>query len=251
MDGWMGVDVDGWNGWMGVEWGGSFGRGSFDVTALSSTVDSATETSPRARFRNSRTPAGFTPKGWPSGLRTRGRFSTFEPAKSKERWMDGWMDGWGVEALAVALSSTVDSAAETPPRARLRNSRTPAGFRPKGWPIGLRTRGRFSTFEPAKSKERWMDGWMDGGGMGWKLWPWAWQHRGCGRRNTSTPRLRNSRTPAGFRPKVRTMGAVSAPSNQLSSKRDGWMDGWMGVEWGGSFGRGPEQHRGFGCRNTS
>ena len=97
----------------------------------------------------------------------------------------GW--GWnGVEALAVALSSTVDSAAETPPRARLRNSRTPAGFRPfrpKGWPIGLRTRGRFSTFEPAKSKEMdgWMDGWgwmwmwmewMDGGGMGWKLWPW-------------------------------------------------------------------------------
>ena len=65
-----------------------------------------------------------------------------------------------MEALAVALSSTVDSAAETPPRARLRNSRTPAGFRPKGWPIGLRTRGRFSTFEPAKSKE--MDGWMDG-----------------------------------------------------------------------------------------
>ena len=85
--------------------------------------------------------------------------------------MDGWV--WnGVEALAVALSSTLDSAAETPPRARLRNSRTPAGFRPKGWRIGLRTRGRISTFEPAKSKE--MDGWMwmDGGGMGWKLWPW-------------------------------------------------------------------------------
>ena len=46
-------------------------------------------------------------------------------------------------------------------------------------------------------------------------------------------------------------GAVSAPSNQLKAKRDGWMDGWMGVEWGGSFGRGPEQHRGVGCRNTS
>ena len=93
--------------------------------------------------------------------------------------MDGWMDGWGwngVEALAVALSST-----ETPPKARLRNSRTPAGFRPKGWPIVLRTKGRFSTFEPAKSKEMdgWMDGggcgwmeWMDGGGLRWKLWPW-------------------------------------------------------------------------------
>ena len=134
------------------------------AAALSNTVDSATETPPRARLRNSRTPAGFTPKGWPIGLRTKGH---------------GWV--WnGVEALAVALSSTLDSAAETPPRARLRNSRTPAGFRPKGWPIGLRTRGRISTFEPAKSKER-------------------------------------------------------------------WMDGWMGVEWGGSFGRGPKQHRGFGC----
>ena len=81
--------------------------------------------------------------------------------KSKEMdgWMDGWMDGsgigWNVEALAAALSNTVDSATETPPRARLRNSsRTPAGFTPKGWPIGLRTKGRCSTFEPAKSKER-------------------------------------------------------------------------------------------------
>ena len=88
--------------------------------------------------------------------------------------MDGWM-GWnGVEALAVALSSTVESAAETPPKARLRNSRTPAGFRPKGWPIGLRTRGRFSTFEPAKSKE--MDGWMDGWGWMWMdgMDGWGW-----------------------------------------------------------------------------
>ena len=77
--------------------------------------------------------------------------------------MDGWMDGGGMgwKLLAVALSSTVDSAA--PPRARLRNSRTPAGFRPKGWPIGLRTRGRFSTFEPAKNKDKdGLDG-MDGG----------------------------------------------------------------------------------------
>ena len=173
---------------MGVEWGGSFGRGSFDVTALSSTVDSAAETSPRARFRNSRTPAGFTPKGWPIGLRTRGRFSTFEPAKSKERWMDGWMDGWGwngVEALAVALAA---------PRMRPQKHLPGHGC---------------ETAEPQQ----------DSGPRGGPLV--------CG------------------------PGAVSAPSNQLNSKRDGWMDGWMGVEWGGSFGRGPEQHRGFGCRNTS
>ena len=52
-------------------------------------------------------------------------------AKSKERWMDGWV--WnGVEALAVALSSTLDSAAETPPRARLRNSRTPSRIQAQG-----------------------------------------------------------------------------------------------------------------------
>ena len=96
------------------------------------------------------------------------------PSNQLKAKRDGWMDGWGwngVEALAVGLSRTVDSAA--PPRARLRNSRTPAGFRPKGWPIGLRTRGRFSTFEPAKSKE--MDGWVvvealaRNGLMGWSI----------------------------------------------------------------------------------
>ena len=191
------------DGWMGVEWGGSFGRGSFDVTALSSTVDSATETSPRARFRNSRTPAGFTPKGWPSGLRTRGRFSTFEPAKSKERWMDGWMDG---------------------------------------------------------------------GGMGWKLWPWPWAalwsrlQKHLLRHGCETAEPQQDSGPRGG-PLVCGPGAVSAPSNQLKAKRwmDGWMDGggcgWM--EWmdGGGMRwklwpwivwcNGPEQHRGFGYGNIS
>ena len=156
--------------------------------------------------------------------------------------MDGWV--WnGVEALAVALSSTLDSAAETPPRARLRNSRTPAGFRPKGWPIGLRTRGRFSTFEPAKSKE--MDGWMDGSGIGWNVEALAAALSNTVDSATETPpaepqqdsRPRGGQLVCGPR-------AVPAPSNQLKAKRDRWMDGWMGVEWGGSFGRGPEQHRG-------
>ena len=146
------------------------------------------------------------------------------------------------------MCSTVDSAAETPPRARLRNSRTPAGFRPKGWPIGLRTRGRFSTFEPAIKAKRWMDGWMDGSGIGWNVEAWAaalsnttpWirlqKHllgHGC---ETAEPqqdsRPRGGQLVCGPR-------AVSAPSNQLKAKRDRWMDGWMGVEWGGSFGRGP------------
>ena len=64
-------------------------------------------------------------QGAPNGFEDRGPFSTFEPAKSKELERDGWM-GYGVEALP---SRTVgDSAAETPPRARFRNGRTPARF---------------------------------------------------------------------------------------------------------------------------
>ena len=103
---------------------------------------------------------------------------------------------------------------------------------PKGWPIGLRTRGRFSTFEPAKSKERWMDGWMDGGGMGWKLWPWPWAApwirlhllgHGC---ETAEPQQDSG--PRGG-PLVCGPGAVSAPSNQLKAKR--WMGGWWWKLW--------------------
>ena len=108
----------------------------------------------RARFRNSRTPAGFTPKGWPIGLRTRGRFSTFEPAKSKE-WMDGGGSGsFGRGSFDVtALSNTVDSATETPPRARFRNSGTPAGFKPKGSRIRSRTRRRTAASKPLNAKQ--------------------------------------------------------------------------------------------------
>ena len=39
-----------------------------------------------------------------------------------------------------------------PAWARIRNSRTPAGFRPNGWPFGLQSRCHLGTFEPAKSK---------------------------------------------------------------------------------------------------
>ena len=220
--------MDGWV-WNGVE---------ALAVALSSTLDSAAETPPRARFRNSRTPAGFKPKGWPIGLRTGGRFSTFEPAKSKE-WMDGGGSGsFGRGSFDVtALSSTVDSAAETSPRARFRNSRTPAGFRPKGWPIGLRTRGRFSTFEPAKSKERWMDGWMGvewGGSFGCG----PEQHRGFGCRNTSQGTVAEQQNPS----RIQAQGVAHWFADQgpfqhlrtsyIKAKRwmDGWMDGWMGVE---------------------
>ena len=87
----------------------------------SSTVgDAAAETPPRARFR---TPARFMPKRCLTGLRTGGRSAPSNQLIAKS-WRE--MDGWGIEALP---SSTVgDSAAETPPRARLRNGRTPARF---------------------------------------------------------------------------------------------------------------------------
>ena len=39
-----------------------------------------------------------------------------------------------------------------PAWARIRNSRTPAGFRPNGWPFGLQSRCHLGTFKPAKSK---------------------------------------------------------------------------------------------------
>ena len=143
MDGWMDGSGIGWN----VE---------ALAVALSSTLDSAAETPPRHGCETAEPQQDSGPRGGPLVC---GPGAVSAPSNQLKAKRDGWMDGWGwngVEALAVALSSTVDSAA--PPRARLRNSRTPAGFRPKGWPIGLRTRGRFSAFEPAKSKE--MDGWV-------------------------------------------------------------------------------------------
>ena len=100
-------------------WGEMDGWG---IEALpSSTVgDAAAETPPRARFR---TPARFMPKRCLMGLRTGGRSAPSNQLIAKS-WRE--MDGWGIEALP---SSTVgDSAAETPPRARLRNGRTPARF---------------------------------------------------------------------------------------------------------------------------
>ena len=156
--------MDGWV-WNGVE---------ALAVALSSTLDSAAETPPRARLPKPQQDSG--PRGGPLVC---GPGAVSAPSNQLKAKRDGWMDAWGwngVEALAVALSSTVDSAA--PPRARLRNSRTPAGFRPKGWPIGLRTRGRFSAFEPAKSKE--MDGWVVvealalDGLMGWRNGLMGW-----------------------------------------------------------------------------
>ena len=138
---------------MGVEWGGSFGRGPEQHRGFGCRNTS------QGTVAEQQNPSRIQAQGVAHWFADQGPFQHLRTSYIKaKRWMDGWMDGsgigWNVEALAAALSNTVDSATETPPRARLRNSRTPAGFTPKGWPIGLRTKGRFSTFEPAKSKER-------------------------------------------------------------------------------------------------
>ena len=67
--------------------------------------------------------------------------------------MDGW--GWnGVEALAVALSSTVDSAAETPPTAEPQQDSGP-----RGGPLVCGPGAVSAPSNQLKAK-RWMDGWM-------------------------------------------------------------------------------------------
>ena len=113
-----------------------------------------------ARMRNSRTPAGFRPNGWPFGVPSRCRLSTFESAKSKE--MDGWGMRNGTSPAGCRHARAGQRCGGALPQvtarwARMRNSRTPAGFRPNGWPFGVPSRCRLSTFESAKSKE--MDGW--------------------------------------------------------------------------------------------
>ena len=94
--------------------------------------------------------------------------------------------------------------------ARIRNSRTPAGFRPNGLPLGQPSRCRLGTFEPAKSK----GGWMGLDAVAWVNFPSG---------------VRNSRTPAGFRPN-------GLPLGQQRSCRLGTFEpakskgGWMGLD---------------------
>ena len=103
----------------------------YGVEALPSSIvrDSAAETRPTARIRNGRTLARFELRHSKKQYVRRVQNSTFgASAPSNQLKAKSWreMDGWGIEALP---SSTVgDSAAETPPKARFRNGRTPARF---------------------------------------------------------------------------------------------------------------------------
>ena len=157
---------------------------------------------------------------------------------------------------------------EVPTRqwARLRDSsRTPAGFRPNGLPLGQQSRCRLGTFEPAQSKGGWTthperqnpsrmqaqrvaigsaepvpfghlrtrskQRWMDGAGR-----------CGLGEFSIRWARIRNSRTPAGFRPN-------GLPLGQQSRCRLGTFEpakskgGWMGLDARIRNGRTPA-----GCR---
>ena len=97
--------------------------------------------------------------------------------------------------------------------ARIRNSRTPAGFRPNGLPLGQQRRCRLGTFEPAKSK----GGWMGLDAVAW----------------VNFPRIRNSRTPAGFRPNGLPLGQQSRcrlGTFEPAKSKGGWM-GLDAVAW--------------------
>ena len=100
---------------------------------------------------------------------------------------------------------------EVPTRqwARLRDSsRTPAGFRPNGLPLGQQSRCRLGTFEPAQSK----------GG-------WTWTGLDA--------RIRNGRTPAGCRPNGLPLGQQSRcrlGTFEPAQSKGGWM-GLDAVAW--------------------
>ena len=96
--------------------------------------------------------------------------------------------------------------------ARIRNSRTPAGFRPNGLPLGQQSRCRLGTFEPAKSK----GGWMGLDAVAWVNFPSSGHAS-----ETAEPQQDSGPTGCHW---VSSAAAVWTPSNPLKAKVDGW--GW-------------------------
>ena len=112
--------------------------------------------------------------------------------RSKQRWMDG-AGRCGLGEFSIRW-------------ARIRNSRTPAGFRPNGLPLGQQSQCRLGTFEPAQSKGGWMG--LDA-------------------------RIRNGRTPAGCRPNGLPLGQQSRcrlGTFEPAQSKGGWM-GLDAVAW--------------------
>ena len=118
--------------------------------------------------------------------------------RSKQRWMDG-AGRCGLGEFSIRW-------------ARIRNSRTAAGFRPNGLPLGQQSRCRLGTFEPAKSK----GGWMGLDAVAWVNFP-----SGDHASETAEPQQDSGPTGCHW---VSRAGAVWAPSNPLKAKVDGW--GW-------------------------
>ena len=118
--------------------------------------------------------------------------------RSKQRWMDG-----------AGRSALIEFSIRW---ARMRNSRTPAGFRPNGLPLGQQSRCRLGTFEPAQSK----GGWMGLDAVAWVNFPSG--GHAC---ETAEPQQDSGPTGCHW---VSRAGAVWAPSNPLKAKVDGW--GW-------------------------
>ena len=203
-----------------------------------------------AHIRNGRTPAGCRPNGLPLGQQSRCRLGTFEPAQSKGGWM-GLDAVWPgrifhpvgthpkqqnpsrIQAQRVAIGSAepvpfghlrtrskqrwMDGAGrcglgEFSIRwARMRNGKTPAGFRPNGLPLGQQSRCRLGTFEPAQSK----GGWMGLDAVAWVNFP-----SGGHASETAEPQQDSGPTGCHW---VSRAGAVWAPSNPLKAKVDGWV----------------------------
>ena len=151
-----------------------------------------------ARIRNSRTPAGFRPNGLPLGQQSRCRLGTFEPAKSKGGWM-------GLDAVAWVNFPSGGHASET---AEPQQDSGPTGCH---WVSSAAA--VWAPSNPLKAK---VDGW------GWTLQAWV-----------NFPRIRNSRTPAGFRPNGLPLGQQSRcrlGTFEPAKSKGGWM-GLDAVAW--------------------
>ena len=124
-------------------------------------------------MRNRKAPAGFRPNGWPFGLQSRSRLGTFEPAKNLEsgevlalgnpcETAEPLQDSGPMGGRLVCRADLVWAPLNPLKTWRVERywrwathakRQSPAGFRPNGWPLGLQSRSRLGTFEPAKSME--------------------------------------------------------------------------------------------------
>ena len=132
------TQLDGWGGrhWLGRRNGSGQHRGA----PATPKARHSRQRRRWARMRNSRTPAGFMPNGFPLGRQSRCRLAPSNPLKTKldgwggRHWL-GWRNGSGQHRGPPATPKARHSR-QRRRWARMRNGRTPAGFRPNGLPLG-------------------------------------------------------------------------------------------------------------------